>query len=485
MAPEWITLIMFGGMMILLVLGTPIGFALGGIALALAFVDWGPESLIMGYFSTMNVMGMFSLACAPMFIFMGLLLTRSGIAEEMYRTLQWLLDWIPGSLAVTTVVVSTVLAAMVGGISAATITMGLVALPIMLKLGYNKGIAIGCIQAGAALGFLIPPSVVAVIYALIAKVSIGKLFAAGLFPGLMLAGMFIIYIIIRCRIQPHLAPRLSKAQSLPTAEQPVIPTGQQPGTPAAGESPDVPELSDTAAPKARPAEVITSFIPATRKEKLRALLGLLPPVIVIVVMMGTIFMGIATPVEASAMGAAATLIVVIAKRRFSKSLLTNSLQQSVGVGGAIIWIFVGAMLFSAIYDGLGAKEIIEDLLLGSGLGPWAIIALMMVSWFIMGAFLDDYAILFICAPVYLPIIESLGFNPIWFGVLYMLNMQMAYLTPPFGYCLFMMKSVAPPDVTMTDIYRSTGPFVLIQAVGLILCIAFPQIIMWFPNMLFG
>jgi TRAP-type mannitol/chloroaromatic compound transport system permease large subunit len=355
----------------------------------------------------------------------------------------------------------------------------------MLKLGYNKGIAIGCIQAGAALGFLIPPSVVAVIYALIAKVSIGKLFAAGLFPGLMLATMFILYIIIRCRLQPHLAPRLSNEPVLSTAEQQTILVEQQLDTSSSEISTDITPSDDTPSPVTTPDNLPLAIGPITREAKLRSLLALLPPLIVILLMMGSIFMGIATPVEASAMGAAASLIIVIARRRFTRSLLTESLETSIRIGGMIIWIFIGAMLFSAIYDGLGAKEVIEDLLLGSGLGSWGIIALMMVSWFIMGMFLDDYAILFICAPIYLPIIESLGFNPIWFGVLYMLNMQMAYLTPPFGYCLFMMKSVAPPEITMMDIYRSTTPFVLIQGIGLALCIAFPQIVMWFPGVAFN
>jgi len=428
---------MFGGMLLLLILGVPIAFGLGGISLALAFWLWGPESLSMGYFATRGVMQMFSLACGPMFVFIGVLLTRSGIAEDMYRTLQAWFGPIPGSLAIATVVVSTVIAAMVGGITAATITMGYIALPIMFKFKYNKSIAIGCIQGGAALGFLIPPSLVAVIYALIAKESIGRLFAGGLFPGLLISGMFIIYILVRCWFQPHLGPPMPKEE--------------------------------------RPRLAI----------KVRSLVSLLPPLFVILSMMGTIFLGLATPVESSAMGAAATLVVVALKRRLTWEVVKDALVTSVSVGGMIIWIFMGAMAFSAIYDGLGARAVIEPLVFSLPMGRWGVIVMMMASWFILGMFLDDYAILFICAPIYLPIIKALGFDTVWFGVLYMLNMQMAYLTPPFGYCLFMIKAVCPPDITMMDIYRSTTPFVLIQAIGLALCIIFPEIVMWFPRLVFG
>lgn len=436
MSVLWITIIMFGGMLLVLISGLPIAFGLGGVSLLCGLLTWGPKSLVMGLFGTTGVMGMFSLACAPMFAFMGILLARSGIAEDMYRTLQYWFAPVPGCLAVATVGVSTIIAAMVGGVGAATITMGYIALPIMLKLKYNKTIAIGCIQGGAALGFLIPPSIIAVLYALLARVSIGRLFAGGVFPGLLISTMFMVYIVVRCFFQPHLGPSLPKEERPPLAV------------------------------------------------KVRSLVGLVPAIAIILTVLGSIFLGVATPVEASAIGAAGALVIVASKRKLTWGVLRDSLETTVSLGGMIVFIFMGALTFGKMYDALGARAIVEPFVLGLGIGPWGVLVMMMVTWFIMGMFLDDTAILFICLPVYLPIITALGFDPIWFGILYLLNMQMAYLTPPFGYCLFLMKAVVPEGISMMDIYRSTTPFVLIQAIGLILVIIFPSIALWLPAVLF-
>lgn len=437
MSALWITGIMFGGMLLILVSGLPIGFGLGGISILCGLLAWGPSALPLALFGASGVVRMFPLACVPMFALMGILMARSGIAEDMYRALQYWLAPVPGSLAVVTVGVSTIIAAMVGGISAATITMGYIALPIMFRLKYDKSITIGCIQGGAALGFLIPPSTVAIIYALLAEESIGRLFAGGLFPGLLLSTLFIFYIIVRCSLQPHLGPPLPKEERPPLAV------------------------------------------------KVKSLVGLIAPIAIILSVLGTILMGLATVVEASAIGATATLVVVAIKGRLTWKVLRDSLETSVKLLGMIAWIFMGALTFGKLYDALGARAMVEPFILGLPVGPWGIMGIMMLSWIIMGMFLDDMAILFICLPIYLPVIEALGFDPIWFGILYLLNMQMAYLTPPFGYCLFMMKAVAPPDITMMDIYRSTTPFVIIQAIGLAICMIFPEIVLWLPNMLFG
>lgn len=428
---------MFGGMLLLLVLGLPVGFGLGGLSLMVALIVWGPKSLAMSLYGVMTTYSWFSLACVPLFVFMSILLAKSGIVEDLYRSLQQWFAPMPGSLAVITVVISTILAAMVGGVEAATLTMGYIALPIMLKFKYDKSIAIGCIQGGAALGFLIPPSYIAILYALIAKESIGRLFAGGLFPGLLISTMFIIYISVRCRLQPHLGPPLPKEERVPLVA------------------------------------------------KVKSLPALLPPILLIVGVLGSIFLGLATPVEASAVGAFGALLIIAARRRLTWKVLTDTWVIAVRISGMITWIVIGAITFGQLYDGLGARAIVETLVLGLPIGPMGIIGLMMVSWIIMGAFLDDTAVLLICAPVYLPIINALGFDPVWFGVLYLINMQMAYLTPPFGYCLFMMKAVVPPEISMTDIYRSVTPFVIIQCLGMILCLVFPEIVLWFPRVAFG
>ena len=436
MSGELVTIVMFGGMLLLMICGLPIAFALGGVSLVTALFIWGPKGLSMGLFGTTGIMVMYPLACAPMFMFMGILLSSSGIVEDVFRTIQNWLGAIPGSLAMATVGVSTILAAMVGDITAATLTMGAIALPIMIKLKYNKTISIGSIQAGAALGFLIPPSIITVLYALISKQSIGQLFAGGLIPGVMLSTMYIIYILVRCYFQPHLGSPVSKAERPPLAV------------------------------------------------KVKSLVSILLPLVVILSVISTIFLGLATPVESSAIGALGAVIATAIKRRLTWDVVRKALEASVSITGMITWIFMGALTFGKIYDALGARDVVEPFIFSLGLGRWGIMIMMMVSWFIMGMFLDDTAILFICLPIYLPIIQELGFDPIWFGILYLLNMQMAYLTPPFGYCLFMMKAVAPPDISMIDIYKSTTPFVLIQALGLVFVIIFPGLALWLPRVLF-
>ncbi|TET26875.1 MAG: TRAP transporter large permease subunit [Dehalococcoidia bacterium] len=437
MSIELITLIFFGFMLLLLATGLPIVFALGGLSLGLAFFLWGPEALGMSLYGAVSIVKYSLLVCVPLFVFMGMMMYHSGIADDLYNAFQYWLAPIPGSLASATVGVCTIFAAIVSSEATATLTMGSIALPLMRKRGYSKYIATGCIQAGAALGFLIPPSAIAILYAVIAKESVGMLFAGGLFPGLLLATLFIIYITVRCKIQPHLAPPIPKE-----------------------ERPDM-------------------------REKLRSLRGLVLPMSIIILVMGSIIGGLTTPVEASAVGALASIIAVAIKRRLSLRVIQDSLMASLKLTGIMMWIFMGALTFGKIYDGLGAKDIVEAVMTGLPLGRWGILIMIQLTFFILGTCLDDTAILFITMPIYIPIIKELGFDPVWFGVLYLVNMQMAYLTPPFGYCLMLMRGVVPPDITMGDIYRSVIPFVLLQGVGLAIIMLFPQVVLWLPHLIFG
>jgi len=350
--------------------------------------------------------------------------------------LNWL-GFLPGSLAMVTVGVCTVMAAMVGEVTPATLTMGTIALPAMLKRGYNKEIAIGCIQAGAALGFLIPPSVIAILYAVVAKQSIGQFFAGGLVPGLMLAAMITIYVIVRSALQPHLAP--------------VVPREER----------------------------------ASWGEKFSSLRAVIFPTLVVGMVLGSILLGIATPVEASAIGALSTVVGAAITGKLSWSMLKESTSMTLRLTSIAMWIFVAALAFGKVYGALGASELVEKTLNMLNVGPMGVLIIMQLSYFFLGMILDDTAILFICLPIYIPIAIHLGFSPLWFGILYIINMQMAYLTPPFGYCLFLIKSVVPKDITMGDIYRSVWPFVIIQGIALVLCIAFPEIVLWFPKLLFG
>ncbi len=437
MGIEWITLLLFGSMLLLLLTGFPISYGLGGIAMVFSLWLWGPQSLFMGYLAAVSTVKYTVLVCIPMFVFMGMMLYYSGIADDLYTTFQYWLAPIPGGLASATVGVCTMIAALVSSEAAGTLTMGRIALPLMRKRGYQKEIATGCIQAGAALGFLVPPSFIAILYAVIAKESIGRLFLGGAIPGLLLAVMYIIYITVRCKIHPHIAP------SIPKDERP------------------------------------------SRREKIRSLGHLVLPCTLIFSVMGTIMMGLTTPVESASIGALGGVIAVAIKKKLSWKLIKDALMDSSKLTAIMMWIFMGALTFGQIYDALGAKEIIHKVTHLLPLGPWGILIMIQLTFFILGMFMDDTAILFITMPIYIPIIDELGFHPVWFGVLYIINMQMAYMTPPFGYCLMLIKGVVPPDITMADIYRSVIPFVIIQGIALALIMIFPELVLWLPRVLLG
>ncbi len=424
-------------MLLLLLTGFPISYGLGAIAMVFSLWLWGPESMYMGYLAAVGTVNYSVLVCIPMFVFMGMMLYYSGIADDLYDTFQNWLAPVPGGLASATVGVCTMIAALVSSEAAGTLTMGRIALPLMRKRGYQKEIAVGCIQAGAALGFLVPPSCIAILYAVIAKESIGRLFLGGAIPGLMLASMYIIYITVRCYLQPHIAPPVPKEER------------------------------------------------ASWNEKVKSLKNLIMPAAIIFSVVGTIMLGLTTPVESAAIGVLGGLIAVAIKKRLNLKLITDALMDSSKLTAIMMWIFMGAMTFGQIYDALGAKELIHTVTTALPLGPWGVLVMIQCTFFILGMFMDDTAILFITMPIYIPIISELGFDPVWFGVLYIINMQMAYMTPPFGYCLMLIKGVVPPDISMADIYRSVVPFVIIQGVALALIMLFPEIVLWLPRVMLG
>lgn len=437
MGIEWITILLFGSMLLLLLTGFPISYGLGAIAMVFSLWLWGPESMYMGYLAAVGTVNYSVLVCIPMFVFMGMMLYYSGIADDLYNTFQNWLAPVPGGLASATVGVCTMIAALVSSEAAGTLTMGRIALPLMRKRGYQKEIAVGCIQAGAALGFLVPPSCIAILYAVIAKESIGRLFLGGAIPGLMLASMYIIYITVRCYLQPHIAPPIPKEER------------------------------------------------ASWSEKIKSLKNLIMPCAIIFSVVGTIMLGLTTPVESAAIGVLGGLIAVAIKKRLNLKLITDALMDSSKLTAIMMWIFMGAMTFGQIYDALGAKELIYTVTTALPLGPWGVLIMIQCTFFILGMFMDDTAILFITMPIYIPIISELGFDPVWFGVLYIINMQMAYMTPPFGYCLMLIKGVVPPDISMADIYRSVIPFVIIQGVALALIMLFPDLVLWLPRVMLG
>jgi tripartite ATP-independent transporter DctM subunit len=434
LGPEWLTVLLFGSLVFVIMLGLPLVFAIGGVATVFILLLWGPHALPVLANRTYMAMDMFMLVAVPMFIFMGAMLQRCGIAEDMYELMYHWLGGLRGGLAAGTVLICTMFAAMVGISGAATTSMGLIALPSMLKRGYHKEIAIGCISAGGSLGILIPPSVLMIILALTSRVSIGEMFIAGVLPGLMLSGLFIAYVLIRCYFQKDLGPSVPEAERLP------------PG------------------------------------ERIKLARALVLPVGLIFAVMGSMFFGIATPSEASAIGALGAILSAMIKRTFNRESFTSALFITLKLSSMVIWIVFAASAFTALYAVTGAASLVGTLIMGVG-DPWMVIITMQLILFVLGMFFDPTGIVLLSAPIFFPIVVSLGFDPLWFAILFVINMELAYLTPPFGFNLFYMKAVVPPGINMMDSYKSQTPFVLLMLLGLALCMVFPGIITWLPSLM--
>jgi tripartite ATP-independent transporter DctM subunit len=434
LGPEWLTIILFGSLVVLLVAGLPLVFAIGGVATFFIILLWGPHALPILANRTYMAMDMFLLVAVPMFIFMGAMLQRCGIAEDMYELMYHWMAGLRGGLAAGTVMICTMFAAMVGISGAATTSMGLIALPSMLKRGYRKELAIGCISAGGSLGILIPPSVLMIILALTSRVSIGQLFIAGILPGLLLSFLFISYILIRAYIQKDLAPAVPVESRLPLGA------------------------------------------------RLKLLAGLLLPIGLIFSVMGSMFFGIATPSEASAIGALGAILSAAIKRSLTWPNFSSALFITLRLSAMVIWIVFAASVFTSLYAVTGAASLVGSLIKDVG-EPWMVIMVMVMILFVLGMFFDPSGIVLLTAPIFFPIVMSLGYDPLWFAIIFVINMELAYLTPPFGFNLFYMKAVTPPGITMMDIYKSQTPFVLLMLFGMILCMVFPGIILWLPSLM--
>lgn len=434
LSPFAATAIMFSSMIVLMLIGMPLAFALGTTAMLSAFLMWGPAALEMIFLSSMWMFGQITMVALPLFIFMGIMMERSGVMDDLFQMIYKIMGGVRGGLAVGIVFICVLVAACSGVSGAATVSMGLIAVPALLKRGYDKKMITGSIQAGGALGFLIPPSCLMIFYALITGSSVGKLFAGGVGAGLLLAALFILYILIRSALQPHVGPAI-------------------------------------------PREERVGFV-----EKIKALKSLILPGIVIFLVLGFMFLGIASPTEAAAMGAAAATACAVVRRKFTWSLMEEVLKTTAKTMGLIAWIIMTASCFAKVYTALGAVKVVSSLI--GEWNPMLTVSLTLVSLFFLGMFLEEGAIIFITAPLYVPLIESLGYDPIWYGVLYMVIGQTAFLTPPFGYNLFYMKGIVPPEITLGDIYKSVIPFVALQLVGAIIMIIFPEIILWLPELIF-
>lgn len=428
-----LTVILFGCLFLYLALGLPLAFVLGGVGMIGCLILWGPSGFMIASSQGYAAMGKFTLVSIPLFVLMAMLLERSGVAEDLYVMMHNWMGPLAGGLAIGTVIICTIFAAMAGISGAATVSMGIIALPQMLKRNYNKKLAMGSISAGGALGILIPPSVIFILYGVLTGVSIGGMFMGGVLPGLVLSGLFIFYIGIRCWKNPSLGP------SVPVEERVGL------------------------------------------KEKIASLKAVAFPAVIIILVLGGIYLGVCTPSEAAALGVLGAIASAAFYRKLTWELIKESVFRTARLTGMIIWILIGAYCFTAIYQASGAGNLLTRVMLAIPGGRYVILAAMQLTFFVLGCILDPAGIIMICTPAFLPVVEALGFDPLWFGVLFCVNMEMAYLTPPFGFNLFYMKAVAPEGTKMSEIYSAILPFVLLQAIGMGIIILFPGLALWLPS----
>ena len=432
---EVIAIVMFAGMMLMLLTGQRIFGAIGFVSAAAALLLWGDGAIEMPYTAAWKLFKWYPMLTLPLFIYMGFMISESGIANDLYKMFHVWFGGLKGGLAIGTMGMMVAISAM-NGLSVAGMAIGAtIALPEMLRRGYDKRMITGVVQAGSSLGILVPPSVVMVLYGMIARQPVSKLWLAGIFPGLMMAALFILYIAIRCHFQPELGPVLPK-------EDRQIPM----------------------------------------KEKIGLLKAGLIPFAIFFTMTGLFLMGIASLVECSAVGALGATLAALYKKNLNRKVIEVTLRKTLGVSCMFMWIILAALCFGAVFDGIGAVKAIESLFIERwNLSPWGVLIMMQLSYILMGMFLDDTAMLVIVAPLYVPLIIALGFNPIWYGVLYTITCQIAYMTPPFGYNLFLMRAMAPKEISLYDIYRSIIPFVIVMCFGLAIVMIFPEIATWLPE----
>jgi tripartite ATP-independent transporter DctM subunit len=379
----------------------------------------------------------FVLISVPLYIFMASILETSGVADDLFTMMHKWFAPVPGGLAMGTIVICTIFAAMSGVSAAATVTMGLIALPAMMKRGYDKNIATGCISAGGGLGQIIPPSVMMIVWSLWAGESVGQMYMGGFLPGLTLSAMFIAYIGIRCFFKKEIGP------PIPREERP------------------------------------------TWGEKISSIKAVILPVLIILGVLGSMFAGIATPTEAAAIGSVLAILSAGINRKLSWKIITNSLQSTARVTGMIMWIIFAGASFAGVFTAIGGQDFVTSTIKGLEVNPWLVIIVMQIIYLILGCMLDPNAIMMLSIPIFVPIVRALGFDSLWFGVLSIINIELGFITPPFGLNLFYMRGIVPKDISMADIYRSVLPFIIVQLIALVLFMVFPKIITVLPNMMFG
>lgn len=437
MSPEFVTIAMFICIVVFLALGAPVFVVLGGLATVFALLGWGPSGwyLFMGrvFDSTTNNI----LLAIPLFIIMAAFLSQSGISEGLFQSMMYVFGPMNGGIALAVIVMCAVEAACTGVVGASVVSMTLMAMPVMLKKNYNKSLACGSIAAGGVLSILIPPSIMLVMMADQAGVSVGKLFAGAFFPGLLLTGLFFIYILILTYVRPEKGP------ALPIEERNALSVGQK---------------------------------------VILLLKNLIPPLCLIFGVLGTVWTGMATATEAAGVGAFVAFLLVIIYRRFTWKLFANCIWSAARTSCMVMTILFCASIFTGVFLGLGGGEVVTDVvMIFDFLGPWGLFFIMMFIIFVLGFLIDWIAILYITLPIFIPIAVGAGFDKIWFLIMIAVNLQISFLSPPFGYALFYMKTTVPKGVELLDIYRAVVPFMALQIIGLITCAAFPEIVTYLPR----
>jgi tripartite ATP-independent transporter DctM subunit len=436
-SPELIASVMLGGLIVTVLSGYPLALPIGAVALVVGFLAFGDSVFSIIYQQVFSILHNYVLLALPLFIFMGVTLEYSGIAERMYDALFLILSGLRGGLAIITVLLGTALAACVGVITASVTMLTTLSLGSMVRRGYDHSLAAGAVCAGGTLGILIPPSVMLVIYGPMARISVGKLFMAAMFPGLMLSALYVIYIVVRCYLQPKLAP--------------VIPTEER-------------------------------AVPASQKIKL-LFTAALPPILIILAVLGSIFAGIAPPTEAAATGATAALILTAVNRKLNWKTFKNILLKSLNISSMVMFIGAMSVAFTAVFIKGRGGEVVQAAVLAAPGGPWGSFIVVMFMYFILGFFIEWIGIFFIMVPILAPLAPVLGFDPLWFGMMIVINLQMSFLTPPYAFAIFVLRGVAPPElgITSAEIIRGVIPYILLIMLALGLCIAFPQLILWLPS----
>lgn len=446
MSLEVMTIMMFVVLILLILLGHPLAFTLAGVATLFGLIETGGDAEILFDMFANNCWGLMNnyvLVAIPLFILMAQLLDRSEVANQLFEALYIVLGSVKGGLGLAVVMVCTVFAATTGIIGASVVAMGLLATPALMQKGYQKELTAGIICSSGTLGILIPPSIMMVVYGGLTglkETSVGNLFAAAILPGIMLSGLYFIYILIRCNINPEIGPPISKEE--------------------AGKW-------------------------SARQKWAMTLKSLIPPLALILAVMGTILAGVATPTEAAGLGALGAAVLAFFNGKFNWRVIKEASFATMKTTAMVMMLFIGGKFFSTVFLSMGGGDVVADLMIGSGLNRWTVLFIMMFIVFIMGMFIDWAAILLITVPIFMPIAMELDFNPLWFSLLMCVNLQTSFITPPFGYALFYFAGVAPKGFTMMHIYRGIMPFVLLQLVGLALLVAFPWLITWLPALFFG